>query len=361
MPSPVPQPCRTTPAELAATPATALSTALPDGLLDPSGAVRGPVMLVDLDDPTPVDVAAAARAAEAADQILVGVANSGAPDASHAPLVATLDVTVVPAGTDDDRATVGAADPTAAAHALATAVTANPGAAVVLAGLLRWSGALPVPAALDAESLAYSTLLGGPEFGRWLVRRGPRPPPPPAPTEPVLLDRRGDVLHLTLNRPERRNAYGREVRDALVAALQLAELDTSVAHVVLAGAGPAFCAGGDLDEFGTTPDLVTAHLVRTRAGAARTLHRLRHRTEVRVHGACVGAGIELPAFAGRIVAAPDATFRLPEVGMGLIPGAGGTVGIPRRIGRWRTLYLALTGHALDAHTALAWGLVDDVG
>ena len=106
------------------------------------------------------------------------------------------------------------------------------------------------------------------------------------------------------------------MRGALVDALKLAELDPTLTRVLLDGAGPAFCAGGDLDEFGTTPDLVTAHLVRTRGGAALGLHRLAERVEVRVHGLCVGAGIELPAFAGRVVAAPDATFRLPEVGMG---------------------------------------------
>jgi enoyl-CoA hydratase/carnithine racemase len=68
----------------------------------------------------------------------------------------------------------------------------------------------------------------------------------------------------------------------------------------------------------------------------------------------------LPAFASHVSAAPGATFCLPEVGMGLIPGAGGTAGIPRRIGRHRTAWLALTGTRLDAATALDWGLVDEL-
>ena len=218
-----------------------------------------------------------------------------------------------------------------------------------------------MPAALDAESLAYSTLLGGPEFAAWLGRRGPRPLPPPAEEEPVLLRRDGDRLRVTLNRPQRRNAYGRELRDALVSALQFASWDESIHRVVLDGAGPSFCSGGDLDEFGTAPDPVTAHLVRTRAGAALPLHRVADRVEVRLHGACVGAGIELPAYAHRIVAAPDTRLRLPEIAMGLIPGAGGTVSIPRRIGRWRTLHLALAGDFIDAATATSWGLVDEIG
>jgi enoyl-CoA hydratase/carnithine racemase len=70
--------------------------------------------------------------------------------------------------------------------------------------------------------------------------------------------------------------------------------------------------------------------------------------------------VELPAFARRVVARPDARFWLPEVAMGLVPGAGGTVSIPRRIGRQRTALLALTGTAIDATTALEWGLVDAV-
>ena len=110
----------------------------------------------------------------------------------------------------------------------------------------------------------------------------------------------------------------------------------------------------------TTPDIATARLVRTRAGAAHLLHRLADRVEVRLTGTCLGAGIELPAFAGLVVATPGTTVQLPEIRMGFIPGAGGTASIPRRIGRWRTLHLALTGTALDARTALEWGLVDRV-
>lgn len=163
---------------------------------------------------------------------------------------------------------------------------------------------------------------------------------------------------ITLNRPERRNAYGRQLRDALTDALRIALADQTVTEVVLDGAGPCFSSGGDLAEFVTSPDPVTAHLVRTQAGAGPLLHALRDRIELRVHGPCVGAGVELPAFAGTVVAAEGSTFRLPEVGMGPIPGAGGTVSIPRRIGRWRTLYFASSARPLDTRTALAWGLID---
>ncbi|MFD1531676.1 enoyl-CoA hydratase/isomerase family protein [Pseudonocardia aurantiaca] len=336
----------------------------PVGALDVDGSVRAPVLLVRLDAPAESAAVAAAAAAVAdavADVagIIVGVATGGPVDPAMDCLVGALDLTLVPPGAGEPRERVEVEDPVAAAAQLHAAVAANPQAATVLAGLLRWSGSLRVPDALDAESLAYSTLLGGREFRRWLERRGPRASPPPA-ADPVLVARDGDELRITLNRPERRNAYGREVRDGLVAALEIAVFDPGVARVVLDGAGPLFSAGGDLAEFGTAPDLATAHLVRTRGGAGRLLHRLAQRVEARVHGRCVGAGIELPAFAGRVVARGDATFQLPEVGMGLIPGAGGTVSIPRRIGRWRALYLALSGRPLDAVMALEWGLVDVV-
>ena len=325
------------------------------------GTPRSPLLVVDLDGETG-DLDAAVRAAEADDRVLVGSSRRVARvDARLLPLIRSLDLTVGVFPEDDaGLAVIAVPDVPAAERALAAAVEGNPHASLLLVHLLRWSGTLSVRDALDAESLAYSTLMGGPEFRRWLAERGPRPLPPPAP-DAVLAERIGDELHITLNRPDRRNAYGRELRDALVAALDVALWDDSVTRVRLDGAGPVFCSGGDLDEFGTTPDLVTAHLVRTRGGAAVPLHRLADRVEVRLHGACVGAGIELPAYAGRIVAAPDTRVRLPEVAMGLIPGAGGTVSLPRRIGRWRTSYLALTGEWLTVDRALSWGLVDGMG
>jgi enoyl-CoA hydratase/carnithine racemase len=73
-----------------------------------------------------------------------------------------------------------------------------------------------------------------------------------------------------------------------------------------------------------------------------------------------GSGIELPAFAGTLRASPSARIALPELGLGLIPGAGGTWSLTKRIGRHRVALLALTCRAIDAPTALAWGLVDEM-
>src|SRR5215831_14446168 len=113
------------------------------------------------------------------------------------------------------------------------------------------------------------------------------------------------------------------MRDELYAAL-----DSTTGPIVLLGDGPSFCSGGDLDEFGTFPDPAIAHLVRLTRSVAALIAGARDRIVVGLHGMCLGAGIELPAFARHVVAAEDARLGLPELGLGLIPGAGGTVSLP---------------------------------
>jgi len=175
----------------------------------------------------------------------------------------------------------------------------------------------------------------------------------------VLVDRAGDQLTITLYRPERRNALDATMREALVDALAIGHAAPEL-DVTLRGAGPDFSSGGDLDEFGSAADVVSAYLVRIDRHPGWFIHQMRDRVSAEVHGACIGAGVELPAFASRIVAAPDTFVVLPEVSVGLIPGAGGTVSITKRIGRWRAAWLGLSGARLDAETALAWGLVDEI-
>ncbi len=243
---------------------------------------------------------------------------------------------------------------------LRAAVSRNPRAATVLMQVLRHNEAASVADGLLAESLAYSTLQHGQEFQRWLQERPTSARGADRAADPVLLVREQDRLTLTLNRPEKHNAYSADMRDALVAGLHVALADATVRCVTLRGAGASFCAGGDLDEFGAARDGAEAHLSRTTRSAAALLHRLAPRTVCELHGACIGAGIELPAFAGRVAAREDSLFALPEVSMGLIPGAGGTVSILRRIGRHRAAFMALSGMQIDAVTASAWGLIDEV-
>ena len=212
-----------------------------------------------------------------------------------------------------------------------------------------------------AESTAYGLLQGGPEFAAWRRHQPPRPRRrTPAPGPEVLVTRRDDELSITLNRPDVLNAFDAAMRDELLATLRVASLDPSITSVVLDGAGDSFCSGGNLDEFGSRPDPVTAHLVRLQRNCGRALAEVADRTTIRIHGSTVGSGIELAAFAHRVVAAPSARIFLPEVHLGLIPGAGGTVSLPRRIGRHATMLLALGLPSIDADTALAWGLVDEV-
>jgi enoyl-CoA hydratase len=199
-------------------------------------------------------------------------------------------------------------------------IEANPQASAVLVQVLRSTELLDPLQALAVESLGYATLQAGAEFEAWLTdrrsRKDARLVPPRE--DMVLLQRDGDRLEIVLNSPETRNSLSAAMRDALTEAFRLVVMP------------------------------------------ARYLAPHGSRYRFRLHGACIGAGIELPAFAGELVAAPDTFFRLPEIGMGLIPGAGGCVSIPRRIGRQRTALMAITNRQVGADVALAWGLIDAI-
>ena len=315
----------------------------PAARADWAAALGTPAVVVDLTGPAPVvDAEALGAALRAVPAVLVGVAPPNLEGAGRA-AAALFDVVI------EDAAPV-----------IAT-IERRPVASVTLALVLRAGPQLDIPSGLAVESAAYSVLQAGPEFREWLASRVPSRAAGEEPKgSTVLVERRGDVLHLTLNRPERHNAFNAAMRDSLAEALLTALSDPSIERVVLRGAGPSFCSGGDLDEFGTLPDPATAHLTRLARSTGGLLALLAPRVEAHLHGACLGAGIELPAFAGRVVAHPDTVIALPEIGFGLIPGAGGTVSLPRRIGRQRTAELALSGARLDVTTALAWGLVDEI-
>ncbi|MCP5042121.1 MAG: enoyl-CoA hydratase/isomerase family protein [bacterium] len=245
-------------------------------------------------------------------------------------------------------------------RAVTASVLANPTASLALVQLTRHSESLSIHQALVAESLVYSTLQSGPEFAAWLSERKAASAPQPREEPAVRLLRDGARLHITLDRPDRRNAFCAEMRDALADALRVVGADATIEEVILRGAGPAFCGGGDLGEFGTLPDPATAHVIRSTRNPARLLSRCATRVRAELHGACVGAGIELPAFTSHVRAKRDAWFWLPEVSMGLVPGAGGTVSLPRRIGRQRTNLMALGQERIDAERGLRWGLVDEL-
>jgi enoyl-CoA hydratase/carnithine racemase len=238
-----------------------------------------------------------------------------------------------------------------------------PHAAAVCADVLRSvDPAAHAFSGVITESLAYSTLQSGPEFARWLAERGPAASPELP--EPVQADRDGATLYVRFNRPQRHNAFSTDARAALLEGLEVARLDPSVSEVVLSGNGPSFCSGGDLAEFGSFSDPASAHLARTRHSPALVLDeltaRLGSRCRAQVHGQVLGSGLEMAAFCGWVQSRPGAVFGLPELSLGLLPGAGGTVSITRRVGRWRTAYLVLSGKTIDTETALRWGLIDAV-
>ena len=307
---------------------------------DALGDTKGSVVVVALDDGPAAAIAVPPLALATLPAVVIGTSSSATPEGAG-----LVDVAVPPGG-DELDATIDA-------------VAANPLAAVALALVLRGSEARPVAEGLQLESAVYGVLQAGPEFAAWRATQ-PVHPPRPEVGPAVAVHRDGDRLELVLNRPAVRNALNARMRDELVAGLAIAAGDPAVAEVRLRGSGPAFCAGGDLDEFGSRPDVATAHVVRMTRSPARAMAGVADRVVAQLHGACFGSGIELPAFAAKVVARPDTVIGLPELSLGLIPGAGGTVSLPRRIGRHRTAWLALTGHPIDAATALAWGLIDEI-
>jgi enoyl-CoA hydratase/carnithine racemase len=252
---------------------------------------------------------------------------------------------------------VHAGDPARSIEEIASTCRVAPQAATTLVQLLRLRSQLRVADALVAESIAYSMLLAGTEFNAWLQQQD-LPAARPSP-DPVEVTDDGTTLTITLNRPEVRNAYNAAMRDQLVNVLRGLLAGPTHPPTLLMGKGPSFSSGGDLAEFGTSPDPVTAHAIRISRSPGLLLDALGDVT-AQVHGPCVGAGVELPAFCRRVVARPDSTFRLPELRMGLLPGAGGTASLPQRIGRQRTAFLALSADALPVKAALGWGLVDEV-
>ncbi len=247
------------------------------------------------------------------------------------------------------------------AHVSALADTARgwPMAATMLCRVLRLSEGRSFADAIDIESFAYSTLLGGSEFDRW--RRVQNPQPTAVSARPlVLIDRDEDVITLTLNHSEAQNAMTAAMRDALYAGLANVLDDPSTPSVVLQGAGKCFSTGGALGEFGTATDLAQAHIVRTLRSCAALLDTLGTRAKVRLHGACVGSGLEVPAAAAHRTATMGAWFQLPELRMGLIPGAGGTASVSRAIGRHRTVWMLLSGKRINARLAFEWGLIHEI-
>jgi enoyl-CoA hydratase len=244
---------------------------------------------------------------------------------------------------------------------LIRSVTQCPHAAAVAVQLLRATAGIEPPRALALESMAYGMLQGSAEHLAWLAARAVVTQNAERPSAGrIVAERQGAELRLTLDRPESHNAIDVQMRDQLYEALGVAALDPEIRVIRLRAHGRSFCIGGDLDEFGSTRDPASAHLIRSGTLPALRLVACAERLHAHIQGACIGAGLEMAAFAQRITARKSAWFQLPEIGMGLIPGAGGCVSVPRRIGRQRAALLMLAGSRINATTALRWGLIDAI-
>ena len=175
-------------------------------------------------------------------------------------------------------------------------------------------------------------------------------------TQPsVVVETRDAVAWVTLNRPAAINAIDDSIRSGLPAALAALAGDAGVAVVVLQGAGErGFCAGADLKEKRDPPAAPRA--ARATPDWIGAFDRLAKPVVAAIHGYCLGGGLEIALACDLRVASADAVFALPETGLGLIPGGGGTQRLPRLVGLGRALELVLTGDRIDAARALEWGL-----
>jgi len=179
---------------------------------------------------------------------------------------------------------------------------------------------------------------------------------------PVLFERRGAALWVTLSRPERLNAVNLRLYRALVEGLAGVQVDgaDAVRAVVLTGAGRAFCAGADLEAHAESEMTEKERWRYVRAGqrANRALQRCAVPVVAAVNGAAVGGGLELALSCDFIVVASDARLRLPEVALGTFVGGGVLHTLPERVGRTRAAELLLLGDFFSGDDAAAMGLAN---
>jgi enoyl-CoA hydratase len=179
-----------------------------------------------------------------------------------------------------------------------------------------------------------------------------------ADADTVTIRAEGAVAHVTINRPEARNALNADVFDGLERAVERVAADAAIRVVILSGAGDrAFCAGADLDELRGLSGVEARALLGRGQAVLRRLETLPTPTIAAVRGWAVGGGFELALACSLIVAGTSARFGLPEAGLGLMPGYGGTQRLTRAVGAKAALCTMLTGEPLDAHSAWRLGLL----
>lgn len=182
--------------------------------------------------------------------------------------------------------------------------------------------------------------------------------PSPVDRDEVLIERKGAVAIVTLNRPDAINALNDGLRVGLTRAFQDAEQDGDIRVIVLcAGGERGFCVGADIKEFRPPASLIELRRGDATRAYIDAIGSISKPTVAAVHGYCFGGGFEIALACDIRIASVDAVFALPEIGLGLIPGSGGTQRLPRLIGTGRALDLMLTGRRFTAQEALELGVV----
>jgi enoyl-CoA hydratase len=177
----------------------------------------------------------------------------------------------------------------------------------------------------------------------------------------LLYELDGGIATITINRPDKLNALNHAAINELgEAALQLAQ-DSAVRGAIVTGAGPkAFAAGADIGELAACNSLEAETLSRKGSAVLRRLEQCPKPVVAAVNGFALGGGCELAMACHLRIASENAKFGQPEVKLGITPGYGGTVRLPRLVGRGRALELLLSGVTIDAREALRIGLVNQV-
>jgi enoyl-CoA hydratase/carnithine racemase len=179
------------------------------------------------------------------------------------------------------------------------------------------------------------------------------------------VERDGPIVVLRLNRPAARNAVNAELREALDEELGRLAADTGALVVILTGAGPAFCAGGDVRDMGRRLSSAPGKMAvdgwrrqRRTLEMVTALHRLSQVTIAALNGPAVGLGMDLALACDFIVAGPGSWLAASFVDRGLIPDGGSLYFLPRRVGLARAKELMFSGRRVEASEAAAMGLVD---
>ena len=179
--------------------------------------------------------------------------------------------------------------------------------------------------------------------------------------ETIIYEKQNDIAYVTLNRPHALNAYNLKMRDELYQVLGAIKDDPEVRVAIFRGAGErAFCAGADLTEFLTAPSPIIARQVRWERDVWGLFLSIPKPLIAAVHGYVLGSGIEIALCCDIRLASEDAQFGLPELGLGIIPAAGGSQTLPRVIGRAEALEILLSGRWIRAEEAYRLRLVNRV-